>query len=280
MLKRLLTAVAVAVPLALAVPAAGAQAVQAGQPWCTTNSNQSQVYPASSSSGRPVGGSGNEYNSDAAYTVCGDGGPDLTVTRSALDTPLGSAPAAYASFYAGDQWRGDPVTPRSGLPVPVSALTAGGTCPVHLSLTFTPPRGGIWDSDFDTFVMPPGQERGQPGGWSQTEIMVFTGEHGQIHPGGTEFARNVAIGGRTYDAWGEYTQQNPPTALVIFVMTRHDDSVNGLSYCPFVAAAQQAGYVPATWTVPVLEAGLEIWKGGLGAKIDSVRFATPGRSTS
>jgi hypothetical protein len=253
--------------LPLAAPAQ-ASVTPATSQVCTSNGNQSQIYPVTSPNGHVYEFSGNEYNSNAPYKVCSDGGTSFTVESSSLDTPTGSAPAAYASIYRGNHGYGAAISPRSGLPIPAADFTSTRD-PVHLSMSATLPRAGVWDLDFDTFFTPPGASRPGP----QTEIMVFLDSRG-VTPG-SELATDVRIGSHTFDVYGSWTNAAHTVALVIYVLTAHRTSVTGLGYGPFVAYTENLGFLPAGWALADVEAGFELWRGGKGAQVNSYAVCDP-----
>jgi hypothetical protein len=269
-MKRTLAVLAACSSLLFVTVPASAMVRPAAQA-CTSNGNQSQVYPVTSPGGHVYEFSGNEYNSNAPYTVCSDGGTSFTVMRSSLDTPTGSAPGAYASIYRGNHGYGAAVSPRSGLPIPASGFTATRD-PVHLSMSAALPSGGVWDLDFDTFFTPPGA--GRPG--QQTEIMVFLDSRG-VTPG-SELATDVKIGQHYFNVYGSWTNAAHTVALVIYVMVTPRTSVTGLGYGPFVTYTEGLGFLPSSWVLADVEAGFELWSGGAGAAVDSLAVATPAGS--
>ena len=266
-LKRLAGLSWVALPLLFMTNACQAAQVHPASQTCTTS--PTGIHPVRSAGGHVYEFEADEYSSNARYAVCVNGGTGFTVKSSSLNVPLGGAPGAYASEYRGNHGYGAPVSPASGLPVPADKFTST-VAPVHLSLTATPPASGIWDLDFDTFFTPLNASRPGP----QIEIMLWLDSAG-VNPGGKELAENVKLGGLSWDVYGEWTSASPRQALVSYKLVTPQTSVTSLGYGPFVQQTIQLGYLPSGWVLADVEAGYEIWKGGEGARVDSLSVCDP-----
>ena len=92
----------------------------------------------------------NEYNSNAPFAMCGDGGTDFKITQSQIGVTY-DTPGGYPSIYRGCHW-GD-CTKDSGLPIQVSSLEKD-TSQVRLSYDTQVSARGVWDDAFDIFFTP------------------------------------------------------------------------------------------------------------------------------
>jgi cellulose 1,4-beta-cellobiosidase len=263
-----LTALLCAVLLPVAALSPAQAVIRPAVQTCNPAPGQPGIIPVTSPGGHAYEFEGDEYNSTRPYSVCTDGSTSFTVASSSLDTPLGGAPAAYASEYRGNHGYGGPVSPRSGLPVPAASFTTRD--PVHLSLSATLPRSGVWDLDFDTFFTPAHAARPGP----QTEIMLWLNSAG-VGPAGTELARDITLGSHQYNVFGEWTNPGHTVAFVTYQFVTPRTSVAGLGYAPFAAETQKLGFLPASWVLADVEAGYEIWQGGVGASVNSLAVTDP-----
>jgi hypothetical protein len=210
----------------------------------------------------------NEWGSGAVecLTVGGTGG--FAVTRSAIANSASGAPGGYPSIYRGCHW--GTCTPRSGLPLPVSRLLSPGT--VTTSWATAQPATGAYDVAYDIwFNRAPGTS-GQPDG---AELMIWLDHNGPVQPFGSQVS-TAAIGGRSYDVW--FGKQGWNT--ISYSMVTGTTSVRDLDIGQFAADALRRGYIQKSWYLIDVEAGFELWHGGVGLATDSFAVNVRGGGTA
>ncbi|HEX9516491.1 MAG TPA: hypothetical protein VF940_09990, partial [Streptosporangiaceae bacterium] len=106
-------------------------------------------------------------------------------------------------------------------------------------------------------------------------LMIWLNHHGPVQPFGSQVARNVSIGGRSYNAW--YGKQAWNT--VSYTMTTGTASVSNLDLQPLIADAVSRGYISTSWYLIDVEAGFELWQGGAGLATRSFSVKAAGGGT-
>jgi cellulose 1,4-beta-cellobiosidase len=210
----------------------------------------------------------NEWGSGAAECLAVGSSGGFTVTRSAMANSASGAPGGYPSIYRGCHW--DACTPRSGLPVPVTALLSPGT--VTTTWATAQPGTGAYDVAYDIwFNRAPGTS-GQPDG---AELMIWLNHNGPVRPFGSKVS-TAAIGGRPYDVWFGKQAWN----TISYSMVTGTTSVRDLDIGQFAADALRRGYIGKSWYLIDVEAGFELWQGGAGLATDSFAVNVPGSSSA
>jgi hypothetical protein len=205
----------------------------------------------------------NEYNSTAALVITSDGaiGPaGFAVAVSALNVARGGAPGAGPSLYYGNHW--GTVSGGSGLPVPVGAITGGGTVTTSWSIdTSAVAVGDIWDASYDVWfnANPSGNQSGDDA--SNLELMVWLNRSAEATPTGTQVATGVSIAGLTWKVWYGAGGNGP---CVSYVLSPRGSSVTNLDLGLLAADAVDRGYLSTSWYLIDVEAGFELWSGGAG----------------
>jgi hypothetical protein len=199
----------------------------------------------------------NEWNSSASECISTDGNADFTVANSSI-TLSGGAPGGYPAIYKGCHW-GD-CTSNSGLPIQVGSLAPGK---VTTSWTTTQPGGGAYDVAYDIWYNQSPTTSGQP---NAEEMMIWLNHTGGVEPAGSVVASNVSLGGRTYDIWED---QMSSWKDVSYVMTSGATSVSNLDIGALAADSVSRGYMTDSDYLIDLEAGFELWQGGVGLATDS-----------
>ncbi len=231
--------------LAVTLPAASSRAAAT-----TTTLCKSQTAPAGGGA-YTVGN--NEWGSGAPECITTDGSTGFTVANSSIANAADGAPGGYPAIYRGCHWGA--CTPGSGLPVQVSDIRPGT---VTTSWSTSQPGGSSdYDVAYDIWFNQTPTTSGQPNG---TELMIWLNHHGPVQPFGSQVARNVSIGGRSYNAW--YGKQAWNT--VSYTMTSGTTSVSNLDLQPLIADAVSRGYISTSWYLIDVEAGFELWQGGAG----------------
>jgi cellulose 1,4-beta-cellobiosidase len=206
----------------------------------------------------------NEWGSSAPFSITTDGCPDFRIATSQINKATNGPPGAYPSLYKGCHWGN--CTANSGLPRTVTEVETPGT--VTTSATTTTVTTGVWSSVYDIWWHPTSTTSG--GG--QLEMMIWLTKLGSIQPAGAVVARNVAIGGQTYDVWKGGAS---PGGTASYVLTSPTTSITNLDLGPVAADAASRGYMNASWFLISVEFGFEPWQGGVGLAVDSFRICTP-----
>jgi hypothetical protein len=199
----------------------------------------------------------NEWNSSASECITTDGNADFTVANSSISLS-GGAPGGYPAIYKGCHW-GD-CTSNSGLPIQVGSLTPGK---VTTSWTTSQPGGGAYDVAYDIWYNQSPTTSGQP---NAEEMMIWLNHTGGVEPAGSVVASNVSLGGHTYDIWED---QMSSWKDVSYVMTSGTTSVSNLDIGTLAADSVSRGYMSDSNYLIDLEAGFELWQGGVGLATDS-----------
>jgi Glycosyl hydrolase family 12/Ricin-type beta-trefoil lectin domain len=210
----------------------------------------------------------NEWNSSASECISTDGNADFTVANSSISLS-GGAPGGYPAIYKGCHW-GD-CTSNSGLPIQVGSVTPGT---VTTSWTTSQPGGGAYDVAYDIWYNQSPTTSGQP---NAEEMMIWLNHTGGVEPAGSVVASNVSLGGHTYDIWED---QMSSWKDVSYVMTSGTTSVSNLDIGTLAADSVSRGYMTDSDYLIDLEAGFELWQGGVGLATDSYSVnVNPGGST-
>ena len=199
----------------------------------------------------------NEWNSSASECITTDGNADFTVANSSISLS-GGAPGGYPAIYKGCHW-GD-CTSNSGLPIEVGSLTPGK---VTTSWTTSQPGGGAYDVAYDIWYNQSPTTSGQP---NAEEMMIWLNHTGGVEPAGSVVATNVSLGGHTYNIWED---QMSSWKDVSYVMTSGTTSVSNLDIGTLAADSVSRGYMSDSNYLIDLEAGFELWQGGVGLATDS-----------
>jgi cellulose 1,4-beta-cellobiosidase len=89
-------------------------------------------------------------------------------------------------------------------------------------------------------------------------------------------ARNVSLGGRRYDVWFGTQGWN----TVSYTMTSPATSVSNLDIGRLAWDAVGRGYIRRSWYLIDVEAGFELWRGGVGLATNSFSVRVGGGSPS
>src|SRR6266851_7843217 len=245
--------------LAVSLPAASSEAAT------TTALCKSQTAPVGGGA-YTVGN--NEWGSGAPECITTDGSTDFTVANSSIANSTYGAPGGYPAIYKGCHWGA--CTPGSGLPIQVSNIRAGT---VTTSWSTSQPGGSSdYDVAYDIWFNQTPTTSGQPNG---TELMIWLNHNGPVQPFGSQVARNVSIGGRSYKVW--FGKQGWNT--VSYTMTSGTTSVSNLDLQPLIADAVSRGYISTSWHLIDVEAGFELWQGGAGLATKSFSVKVAGGGT-
>jgi Glycosyl hydrolase family 12 len=212
----------------------------------------------------------NEYNSTDALVVTSDGatGPaNFAVPVSALNVASGGAPGAGPSLYYGNHW--GTVCSGARLPVPVSAITAGGAVTTSWSIdTSTVAAGDVWGASYDVWfnASSSGNQSGDDA--SNLELMIWLDHSPGASPTGHQVASKMSIAGLTWNVWYGLGGNGP---CVSYVLSPASSSVKDLDLGRLAADAVARGHLSASWYLIDVEAGFEMWSGGAG--LESTAFS-------
>ncbi len=210
----------------------------------------------------------NEWNSSASECVTTDGNADFTVANSSIDLPTDGAPGGYAAIYKGCHWGA--CTSGSGLPIEVGSLTPGK---VTTSWNTTQTYTGAYDVAYDIWYNQTPTTSGQP---NAEEMMIWINHNGGVEPAGSVVASNVSIGGNTYTIW---ESRASTWNVVSYEMNSGTTSVSNLDVDLLAADSVSRGYMTDSDYLIDLEAGFEIWQGGVGLATNSYSVNIGGGTT-
>jgi cellulose 1,4-beta-cellobiosidase len=196
----------------------------------------------------------NEWGSSAFECITTNGRAEFRVANSQLANDGGS-PGGYPDIYKGCNY-GACTSSGSGMPIRVSKIHAGT---VRTSWSTAQPGGSsVYNVAYDIWFNKASTTSGQANG---AELMIWLNHHGRIHPYGSRVASNVIIGGRSYNV---YFGNAHGFNTVTYTMTSGKRSVTKLDLRPLEANAVGRGYISRSWYLISVEAGFEVWKGGVG----------------
>ncbi len=176
--------------------------------------------------------------------------PDFRISKSgAHGNP--AEPVAYPNIFLGCSW--GVCSPRSGLPRRVDRIRTLVT-----SWSTVQSASGHWSAGYDIWLDRRRSTSGQSGG---AELMIWLNSRG--------FPPNawpvVTVGGRRYHlAHWVAARHGKRWNYIQFRMVRSAKRVRNLDVLPFIKAAERAGLVRRSWWMVSVEAGFEIWRGGVG----------------
>ncbi len=208
----------------------------------------------------------NEWGSTAPQCITTDGNARFTVVTSSIAKATYGAPGGYPSLYKGCRWGA--CTSGSGFPIQVSGILAGT---VTTSWRTVQPGGSnVYNVAYDIWFNKTPTARGRPNG---AELMIWLNHSGPVRPAGHLITSNVSIGGRSYDVWG---RRMSGRMTISYTMTSGTTSVSNLDLQPPVTDAVSRGYIQNSWYLIDVEAGFEIWQGGVGLATKSFSVSVAG----
>jgi cellulose 1,4-beta-cellobiosidase len=202
----------------------------------------------------------NEYASSADECIRLGSGPAFTVTSSGIANATNGTPGAYPSSYFGCHW-GTCTTGSIALdPVPVSGLRSGLVVS-NWSTAQPATKTDVYDVAYDIWINRTPRTNTAPDG---SEVMIWLGRRGPVVPMGRQVATGVRIGNRTYNVW--YSPPATPASgdTISYVMTSPTKSVYGLDIGDVIRNSVSRGYTQTSWYLIDVEAGFELWHGGVG----------------
>jgi hypothetical protein len=199
----------------------------------------------------------NEWGSSAPECITTDGNAGFAVAQSAIANHR--VPGGYPSIYKGCHWGA--CTQDSGLPIRVSGIHAGT---VTTSWSTTQPGGSnVYNVAYDIWFNQTPARGSTPDG---AELMIWLNHTGHVHPAGFRVASDVSIGGHSYNVW---LRNQGRWKLISYVMASGTTSVSNLDLQALVADAVSRGCIQSSWYLVGVEAGFEVWRGGVGLATNS-----------
>jgi len=180
--------------------------------------------------------------------------PYSTYFQVTYSTHTGGCVASYPSVYKGNHWGWR--TDDSNLPARVRTLM---TAPFSWSVD-TGGATGTWNVAMDIWFSITGN--GNPSG---AELMIWLRANGGAGPAGSRVARNVSIGGTTWDV---YFADWVTWDYIAYKKVSAANDVS-LDLNAFIDDAVSRGYVSKLWYLEAIEAGFEIWSNGTGLTTNS-----------
>ncbi|MCS7286347.1 MAG: glycoside hydrolase [Anaerolineae bacterium] len=159
--------------------------------------------------------------------------------------------AAYPAIIKGNHW--ELSTTSSGMPIKVGKLIS-----LLSSWSFTPVDSGRWSAAYDLWFSPLSDSKaGYPGG---TELMLWLDRRGAV-PDGSPVTL-VTINDIEWEIWFEKGKRE--WAYVVYVSSRPVYHVDNFNLLEFVMDCVARGWIEKDWYLHAVEAGFELWEGGVG----------------
>lgn len=162
-------------------------------------------------------------------------------------------PVAYPDIFVGCSW--GVCSPRSGLP-----RRAGRLRSLVTSWSTRLRAGGQWSAGYDLWFDRTPHTSGQSHG---AELMIWLSSRGF----GPDLWPVVDVDHRRWHlAHWIASHQGARWAYLQFRLVRPAASVRDLDVRPFILKAERAGLIRPSWWLVSVEAGFEIWRGGVGLR--------------
>ncbi|WP_436788024.1 ricin-type beta-trefoil lectin domain protein [Yinghuangia sp. YIM S10712] len=203
----------------------------------------------------------NEWNAVGGLCVRSEGETDFHVTQS------GVAPSTIVDAQRGPGAYAHITTPPTGgaLPIRMDRLQNATS-----SWRFTTPDAGTYNAAYDLWFS---SVPGQCSFTESAELMIWIDSRNKQPTG----ERTAVI--RVGDA--DYTVYEAPkkSSHTLIVYSRNDpaEAVTELDLLAFATDAQRRGYVPPSSSLCSVQAGFEIWDGGVGLATESFGFSASAR---
>lgn len=181
-------------------------------------------------------------------------GTSFAVTSGTFNASTSGAPSTYPSIFRGCHWGN--CTNNSGMPVQVSSMGS------VTSSWSTVPTSGAYDVAYDIWFNKAATTNGQPNG---AELMIWINRGGSPQPAGSKVA-NVTVAGASWDVWLNYSFG---WTYVAYFRTSGVNAVTDLDIKAITNDSVNRGYIDRSWYLIDIEAGFEIWNGGVGLKTNS-----------
>ncbi|WP_436775999.1 GH12 family glycosyl hydrolase domain-containing protein [Yinghuangia sp. YIM S09857] len=235
-------------------PAPIAQVVPQAGELCSDEINR---HPAREVDGGRYQVNPNEWNAVGGLCVRTDGGSDFRISQSGVNERTvvdpDRGPGAYAHI----------TTPLHGgvLPIRVDNLRYAVS-----SWTTSTIDSGTWNASYDLWFSP---VHGECSFTESAELMIWIDSRGK-KPSGEKADDPVRIGGLSYTVY-QLPKKSSHT-VIVYLLEDPASSVRDLDLRAFALDAAQRGYVPRDSELCSVQAGFEVWEGGVGLRTDSFSF--------
>jgi hypothetical protein len=180
-------------------------------------------------------------------------GISFEVTRNQNSGNTSGAPTGYPSIYRGCHWGA--CSPSNPMPRQVSSLSS---VPTEWSISTA---SGTWDAAYDIWFDTGPEPAEQPNG---CELMIWINHSGGVQPaGGNQGSANIA--GASWEVW---TSSVGSANYIAYRRTSTTNSAN-FDLKAFFDDAVSRGQVQSAWYLISVEAGFELWNGGVGLSSNS-----------
>lgn len=174
----------------------------------------------------------------------------------------GGAPASYPSVYKGSHW--GLATSNSGMPIQVGNISS---CNSSWNISM---GSGTYDCAYDVWFNTTPTTSGQPNG---AELMIWINRRGSVQPAGS-MVGTVNIAGATWNVWFKQMDWK----YIAYDRTSGTTSVN-FDINAFIKDAVSRGYIQNSWHLIDVEAGFELWQGGVGCASNNFSVSVNGGGT-
>ena len=190
-----------------------------------------------------------------------DNGSGAYTVTTQTNRSTGGAPASYPFIYRGCHW--GYCTDSNPMPVQVSSIS---TATSSWSVTTAP---GVWNVSYDIWFNTTPTTGSAP---DASELMIWLNSQGGVQPSGSLVASNVNIDGAAYNVWFS------PNSGANYIAYRKTSPATSLSpdLKAFINDAVSRGYIQPSWYLIAVEAGFEIWDGGVGMGTNSFSVSVTG----
>ncbi len=184
----------------------------------------------------------------------------MITTQTNKQTTNG-APASYPFIYMGCHWGN--CTNSNPMPIQVSAIKSATS---SWSITTA---AGAWNASYDIWFNTTPTTTGAPDG---TELMIWLNSQGGVQPAGSVVAKGVNISGDSYNVWFS------PDSNAKYVAYQKTNVTTSLSpdIKAFINNSVSRGYLDPSWYLIAVEAGFEIWNGGVEMQTNSFSVSVSG----
>ncbi len=184
---------------------------------------------------------------------------NFSVTLSNHNNSTSGSPASYPSIYKGSHW--GQATTNSGMPIQVSNISS---CNSSWNITM---GSGSFNCAYDIWFNTSAYTSGQPNG---AELMIWINHQGPPQPAGSKVG-TVTIAGASWDVW--FSQMS--WKYIAYVRTTGTTSSN-MDLNEFIKDCVSRGYIQSNWYLIDVEAGFELWQGGVGCGTTSFSVTVNG----
>ncbi|MGW0661306.1 GH12 family glycosyl hydrolase domain-containing protein [Streptodolium elevatio] len=235
-------------------PAPIAQVVPGTDELCSGEVNR---HPAREVAGGRYQVNPNEWNAVGGLCIRSDGGTDFRISQSGVNgrtvVDPDRGPGAYAHI----------TTPLNGgiLPIRVDNLRYAVS-----SWTTATVDSGTWNAAYDLWFSP---VHGECSFTASAELMIWIDSRGK-EPSGEKVDDPVRIAGVSYTVY-QLPKKSSHT-VIVYQLDDPTQAVRDLDLRAFALDAVQRGYVPKDSELCSVQAGFEVWDGGVGLRTESFSF--------